>query len=248
MTLLPTEKTKPAAGLGNRNLLIYGNPKSGKSTLAAGLRPETTLFLACEDGLSAIEAFQVPIRAWQDFLDVANELATTEHGYDTVVIDTADELARMCADFVTRGLADSEGIAASKFVHASDFEYGKGWDAVASQFRLKVSAFCNLGFAVIFVSHAKDEKVKNRVGVEVVKLSPDVGQKGMRKWLLGFVDLIAFSYVEEAKDGVRHVLRFRGDADVASGGRVAQEDWAKLPDTVEMDPAAVNAVFEAVWG
>lgn len=244
---LPTEKTPPIAGLGNRNLLLYGDPKTGKSTLAAELR-EQTLFLATEPGLSAIDAYVEHIHSWPEFLAKAKELSEGKHNFETVVIDTVDELARMCAEHVIEGLAMTADMDTSKFIHTNDFGYGKGADAVAQEFRLKVSKLCNLPFSVIFISHTKEVIVKDRTGLETTKRTPDAGQRKQRDWLLGYVDLIAFAEIVDTPEGNVRQLRFWGDTTTESGGRVERDRRQYLPQTCPLDAEAVNGVFSAIWG
>jgi hypothetical protein len=250
---LPTSKTKPIAGLASRNILIFGDPKTGKTTLAAGLRPESTLFIATEDGLSGLEAYAVRVNSWEEFLITCGELANAKDEskpFDTIVIDTVDELARMCADYVVQGLGVTAGMAPGAYLHASDFDFGKGWAAQTEQFRLKLAKLCGMGMAVVFLSHTKESTVKDRTGLESTKYSPDVGTKGMRNWLLGFVDLIAYTHREMSKDGktVLYLTRFHGDPNVESGGRVGADDWGLLPEVVPTDPESLNNTFARIWG
>src|SRR4051794_22000676 len=102
VSVLPHEKTTPKFGLSNGTTVIYGPGKVGKTTLASRIAPEHTLFLATEPGQGAIEAFVQPIKDWPDFLIALEALKTETHPYRLVVVDTVDELLRMCADHVVR--------------------------------------------------------------------------------------------------------------------------------------------------
>src|SRR5690348_9318737 len=105
--LLPTEKTPVTVDPLSRKILLYGDKKIGKSTLSNEL-DERVLFLATEPGHDHLELFRVPIKTWQDFLNVGKDLQNNpEHGFSLVVVDTVDELARMCVDYVVDGLADT---------------------------------------------------------------------------------------------------------------------------------------------
>lgn len=234
--LLPTQKTPPKLGLNSMKLLLWGPPKVGKTTLAAEFDPDRTLFLATEPGLSGLETFQVPIRTWAEFLQVMEELKGEEHPYKLIVVDTVDELARMCSEHVVEGLNAGLSKPNKGYVHVSDFEWGKGQNAVAEEFRLRCARLCTLGAGVIFISHAKESTKKDRTGKELTVFSPDVGAKGQRQWLLGFVDYIFFASVEDGEDGAaRRVLHTRPTETYEAGNR-----GAPLPDPLELDAKAVR--------
>jgi hypothetical protein len=240
---LPTTKTPPRKGMDGKTLLLFGPYKVGKSTLAAHLS-ESPLFLATEPGQDALDIYRQPINSWQDFLDVGKALVNggDKWPFDRLVVDTVDELARLCAEHVLAGMAKSEGFAKDAFVHASDFEYGKGWDAVAQEFRLRVAKLCNLGLGVVFISHEKESTVKTRTGLEITKLAPDVGSKGMRKWLLGFVDFIVHAEMLQTTEGEQRVLRLKPSEQVEAGGRVPE--GRDVPDLIPLSAKDLKATLE----
>jgi hypothetical protein len=240
-TLLPQEKSPPRPGFEGKKLLLYGAYKVGKTTLAAELS-DRALFLSTEPGQDALEVFKVPVRSWRDFRQVGGELASTEHPYDLLVVDTVDELARLCVEDVIGSMAQSAGFDSKKFHHASDFDYGKGWDAIAQEFRLRVGKLCNLGIGVVFISHEKESVQKTRTGLEITKLSPDVGQKGMRKWLLGFVDFVVHASVIQTTEGEQRVLRLKPSETAEAGGRVPP--GREVPETIELSAATLKATLD----
>lgn len=69
--------------------LIFGPSKTGKTTLA-GSGPKT-LVLDLEGGAASLrhgDAQVLPIPDWKTFQSAVFELLTTDHGYDTVVVDS----------------------------------------------------------------------------------------------------------------------------------------------------------------
>lgn len=222
--LLPDKKTPPQLTADTAKVLLVGAPKIGKTTLAANLDPDHTLILATEPGTGALEAFETPIRTWDEFRAVGAELAEGKHPFKIVVIDTIDELLKMCGDKVLRGL----GVK-----HASDLEYGKGWGAITDEFRLRVGRLASLGLGVWFISHAKDVEIEERVGT-YTKHVPSIGGKA-GEWVTGFVDFILFAaYEAQGDQGERRVLRTAATRDYEAGGRVT------LPDPLPLDAAAVK--------
>lgn len=245
---LPTEKTKAGGDPLKRPLLIYGPWKVGKSTLAAEIDPEHTLFIATEPGLDAFEVYTVAVSDWDGFLQVGSDLVNEKHDFKYVVVDTVDNLARFCADHVTSGMAQSAGIRG--YAHASDFDYGKGWDAIKQEFQVKVAKLCQLGLGVIFISHEKEGMVKTRKGEEVQTVAPDVGQKGMRNFLLGYVDFIFHAEIIETENGKQHVLRtsakvYDDVTTIEAGGRVKRES-EPLPELIPLEAEQFKAAMARI--
>lgn len=247
-SLLPTEKAPPRKGIDGKKMLLYGPPKVGKSTFAAQLT-EAPLFLATDPGQDALEVFRVPITSWADFLAVGKELKDRrpDIGFDLIVVDTIDTLARLCRDHVMQGLVEAAGMRKDRFVHPSDFEYGKGWDAVAEEFRLRIAGLCALGVGVLFISHVKQSVQKTRTGVEIDVVAPDVGQKGMRQWLLGFVDFVLFAHVIATKDGDEHVLQLKPTQQAEAGGRIPEEHRAGLPERISLNAVELRETLEKAF-
>lgn len=230
---LPTEKSAPTLSPDRVKALLYGPPKIGKSTFASQINPEHTLFVATEPGLGSLEVYEEPVTTWAEFRAVGAELAKDPKQFEVVVIDTVDELYRMCSDHVCAEL----GIK-----HPSDADYGKGWAAVADEFRLRVGKLAGLGLGVWFVSHAEDREVKKKVGTKTVTQPSLSGQA--RKFLVGFVDFIFLATWEGDEEADERVLRTRGAEHHEAGGRVPM--GAKpLPDPLPLDAAILRKEMAA---
>jgi hypothetical protein len=241
---LPTEKSQPTLSIDRLTAVLVGRPKIGKTSTAAAIDNDHTLFIATEPGYDGINAFVQPCRSWEEFRQIGADLAKSDHPYKLVVVDTVDALQGMCTEHVIDGLA--KGAGKTGFVHASDFEYGKGWSAITDEFKLRVAKLCTLGLGVVFISHAKESTKTDRVGREITVFSADVGQKGSRQWLLGYVNYIWFMDVVQAQDGERHLLRTRASETYEAGGRgAALPDPIDLGDTPESGAAALKRALEA---
>jgi hypothetical protein len=220
---LPTTKTPPTLDMATAKLLVYGPPGIGKTTLAASVDADHTLLLATEPGTGGIEAYVQPIRSWEEFLATGSALANDKHDFHTVAVDTADELFRFCQEHV---------MAQHHIAHPSDLEWGKGWQLLSDEFRLRVGRLCNLGLGVIFTSHSKDEEVKQRVGSITRSVPTIAGQGG--KFLMGFVDYILFATSEHTEDGEVRMLRTSPSENWIAKARIELPDPILLPKD---DPA-----------
>lgn len=79
--------------------VIYGPEGVGKSTLAAGL--PTPLFIDVEGGTSRLDVARTPRpTSWTHFLQIVRELVRDNHGYETLVIDTADWLEKLAINHI----------------------------------------------------------------------------------------------------------------------------------------------------
>jgi hypothetical protein len=233
-----------------RPVLLYGPYKVGKSTLLAEMAPEEMLLIATEPGQAALEVFREDVASWEEFLVVCGELAAGNHSFKYVGIDTVDNLARFCEEYVISSMAKTAG--KTGYVHVSDFDWGKGSAAVTKEFSLKVAKLCQLGLGVFFVSHEKEGKVKTNTGLELDTVAPDVGAKGMRKFLLGYVDFILHAESIETTEGEQRVLRTRpkviGDVRVVeAGGRVPRSS-EPLPELIRLDAGELRAAMAKVAG
>jgi hypothetical protein len=221
-TLLPTKKTPPTLTFEKAKVLLYGQPKIGKTTLAANL-VDDVLVLACEPGLGGLSAYSVEIDSWDTFRKVGAELSETDK-HSIVVIDTVDELYRMCADAVCQQL---------EIAHLADAEWGKGWQSARDEFRLRVGKMAGLGRGVWFISHAQETELRTRVGTRT-RTIPTLDKRAF-SFLEGFVDYILYAEpIRTTEEGEQRILRTAAAEEYIAGGRVA------LPDPLPLDAVAVR--------
>ena len=104
-------------------ILAYGVEGVGKSTFAAAA--PNPIFVQTEDGLGEIDTAKFPVAGNYD--DVKNALAALRdepHGFQTVVLDSADWLERLiwdkvCKDFGVRSIEKADGGYGKGYVRAS---------------------------------------------------------------------------------------------------------------------------------
>ena len=101
MIVLPTEKVK--AKVNNpRFLIIYGRPKTGKTSCVAAL--ENNLIIDLEGGSEFLDALAVQARTVNDFADIANAIRekikeTGKKPYKYITIDNATRLEGICLPY-----------------------------------------------------------------------------------------------------------------------------------------------------
>ena len=230
--MLPTEKTPPRMNLSDLTVLVHGPAKIGKSTLCS--KAEKALFLATEAGLNALEVYQIPIKVWSDFLAACAEIAKGEHGFKTIIVDTLDNLYRMCSEHIcTR----------HKIQHESDLGYGKGFALVNNEFYRALNKLSLLPYGLFLVCHSQEREIETRTGKRT-RTVPTLPDKA-RRMVLGMVDVILYCDVETvgSPDGKttaeRRIMRTKPTEAYEAGDRTG-----RLPDVIDLDYAKFVEAFE----
>jgi hypothetical protein len=217
---LPEELSAPITDLSGFSILLYGEPKCGKTSLAAEF--EENLFLMFEPGARALSVYQREVRTWSEFRTYIGLIEKTPR-FKTLTVDTIDLAHQMCLEHVCKE---------NGWDHPSDGEYGKGWNAVKSEFLGQISRLLKLKRGVIFTSHAAEKDIKSRVGNEYTKIVPTM-PNGARDICEALVDIWIYMYHEK---GERY-MRIRGNEEVAAGHRLQGHHFQGL----EVIPAGKDA-------
>lgn len=101
-------------------ILIYGEPKKGKSTF--GYQAPNPVFLQTEDGLASMpDANAFPLcEKWEDVIEYLSQLASEEHDFNTLVVDSLDWMEALV----------HKKVCEDKRVNSiSDIGYGGGYSA-----------------------------------------------------------------------------------------------------------------------
>jgi hypothetical protein len=211
--MLPTEKSSPSITPEKALILLYADPKVGKSTLAAGMDVDHTLVLATEPGTGGLEAYVHEVKTWEEFLNVLKELAKGQHHFKTVSVDSADALYAMCQKHAIDNL---NAAMKTKHTYPGDFEYGKGWDAVNVEWR-RIAFLCRLGLGVTFTSHAKTEEIERPVG-SIIRYMPSLAGSALRI-LNRYVEFVFFEEVINVGGKDVRVIRSQKSPYHFAGGR-----------------------------
>ena len=131
--------------------VVYGPEGVGKSTLA-GRFPEP-VFLDTEGGTHHLDVVRLDTAStWGEITAAVAQLASTQHNFRTLVIDTADWLEKRLIEHLCRK-ANKDSI--------EDFGYGKGWVILAEEFARFLNSLDDLlarGMHVVFLAHATVRK------------------------------------------------------------------------------------------
>ena len=232
MSLLPQEPSRPKTNISDFNIIVYGMPKIGKTTLASKF--PKAVFLATEDGQNAIECFRVGIDSWNTFLDACGELKEGEHGFETIILDTLDNLWVLCQ----RHVCDKRNIE-----HESELAYGLGSELVRAEFFRALNKLAMLPYGLVMISHAVVREISTRTG-KIDRTMPSFKEKEQSK-LLGMADFILYCDLltapgPDGKPETRRVIRTKTSESYVSGDRTG-----RLPDPMPLDYAVFREEFDA---
>lgn len=224
--LLPTKTTKPQHNFEMFTTLIYGAPKTGKSTLASQF--EKPLFLATEAGLNSLETYNIAIDSWEIFLDACAEIAKGKHDFKTVVIDTVDNLFNYCSAHVCKR---------NNIQHESELDWGKGWKLVKDEFRRAVTKLSLLPYGLVFISHAEAVEIKTRTG-SITKFIPSMA-KQPREIIMPMCDFIFYCDIQNTTEGEKRFLHTKPSENWEAGDRTG-----KMPEQIDMNYSAIKTAFD----
>lgn len=242
-------------------VLLYGVEGVGKSTFAAAA--PNPIFIAAEDGTAQLDVARFPEpKGWNEVFDAIDELATADHDYKTVVVDTLDWLEPLCWEHVV------VQAKSTKITSIEDFGFGKGYVAALDQWRLLLARFEQLrarrGMHVVFLAHSWIKTFKNPEDADFDRYELKLHAKAgglLKEWS----DAVLFARYETFTNTDEKTKRTRG---VSTGARVIHTqrtaawdaknrydlpealplDWQAFADAVRAqapaDPAKLRARIE----
>lgn len=233
MSLLDLQPHKVSRDLRGYSVLFYGEPKSGKTTIASKF-PRALLF-AFEKGYSALPGvFAQPINNWSEFLKFLRELKQEEvkEKFETIVIDTAD----IAYDYCEQYICNIEGVDSINKV-----PFGQGFTKAGKEFDAKLRQIVQLGYGLVIISHAQDKTFQNEDGTEYNRIVPTLGNKP-RIICTRMCDIIGYSRQIDTETGLKTFLFMRGTPRFEAGSR-----FKYTPDRIEFTyQNLVDAIADAI--
>ena len=193
--ILSIEPTVISRDLKGKYLLLYGKPKTGKTTMAS--RFPKNLLIAFEKGYNAIDGIKaVDINKWSEFRQVLRQLEKPEAQamYDTITIDTTTIAYEMCEQFV----CSQNGVQSIR-----DIPWGQGWTLAKKEFETCLRKITMLGYGLVLISHIETRKEKTADDSEIEILAPSM-PKRCYEVVNQIVDIIGYIATEWDEDGNSH--------------------------------------------
>lgn len=204
--VIPTEPEEPENDIDEHAILVHGEKKVGKTTIAMAGRK--TLLLQHDPKQRSYRRYEILCRDWATSLGAIKKLERDLHGYDRICIDGADQWYHQCMKFVCA----ERGIR-----HPGDENWGGAWNAVRDEFTTALSRFLDLPCSCWLICHSHWKEVELRDGTTIDRLVPRLTSTS-EELINGAVDGV-FAYEFEGADGHR-ILRLQGDNRVMAGHRM----------------------------
>lgn len=214
-----------------KTMLVYGDPKRGKSWFAASAAEvaelSPVLVIDTEGGSSAIardwkDVDVINVKSHEEFDSVVKSLINTQHKYKTVIIDTLG----VAMDRAEKSFGERPENRNNKFGKWGDL---KDW--VTDMTRKLHSA----PFLSILVAHAQDEKDDQTGAVKIVPLLPG----SAKNTLPSIPDIIAYMGAEaDDKGNIHRVLYLESSDRMVTGnrfglpGRLVDPSMKKIIDKI----------------
>lgn len=230
--ILGLEPTKISRDLRGKYVLLYGLPKTGKTSFA--VQAPKNLLIAFEKGYNGLsDIYAVTIEKWIDFKKVLRQLESeaAKEKYYTISIDTATIAWDRCEEYIcSREDVDRIG----------DIPYGGGYDMLKKEFQGALSKITMLGYGLICLAHSEEKPAS--MGSEEIMVRPQLNKRAYAI-INGLVDIIAYISVDfdEKGESVRN-LYTRSTPNIFAGSR-----FSTLPKVIPFGyTELVNALADAI--
>lgn len=226
--ILPTERRK-AVNYNPRLLVLFGFPKSGKSSAVASL--DDNLIIDLEDGYRALEVMTLPARNIMDIFMIKSALdkkmaETGKKPYKYITIDNATRLEEMCLSYAAglyRKTAMGQGWGMLRDKNNNIVKKdgkpvpdpkadvrllpnGSGYLYLRNALKEVIHMFQPYCGTLILVCHVKDKQIQMN-GEESSKLVVDLAGK-LGDIICGEADAVGFVY----REGNKTYISFEGGA------------------------------------
>jgi len=243
MIILPKEKNKPKVN-NPRFLILYGKPKSGKTTLASQL--ENNLIIDLEGGSEFLEALAVQARSIEDLGNISraiqDEINTTgKKPYKYITIDNATRLEELCLGYAKTLYMLTPMGKTYKGEDIRTLPNGSGYMYLRQAVRKVIDMFRNLCDNFILIGHVKEIMI-NKDGEELSEMALDlVGKLG--SIVCGEADAVGYVYRKKNET----IISFEGGDNTIREARAPHLRGKKIVIADSDDDNNVNVHWDRVY-
>lgn len=169
--------------LRGKYVLLYGKPKSGKTTAAVSF--PSSLLVAFERGYNAIGGVRpADVTKWSDFKMVLRQLEKPEAQkmYETIIIDTISIAWDYCEQYIC---------AQNGVQKINDIPWGGGYSACKKEFEGALRKITMLGYGLVLIAHSAARTEKTAEGNEIEIIFPELPKRAA-EICNGLVDIIGY--------------------------------------------------------
>ena len=209
---LPTQKIPPVTQ-DPKNLIIFGLPKVGKTTVLSTL--ENNLILDFENGSDYVSALKIKINSLKELKEVIKSIKQANNPYKFITIDTITAVEDMAKPLAIQ-LYQASPLFSDKYADVKDpaaLPNGSGWNFWREAIQMIVDLIASATTNLIICGHVKDSALSESANGSLKTL--DLTGK-ISRILSAKSDAIAFVHRDEDNN---LCLQFGTDGEVLTGAR-----------------------------
>jgi len=230
MSKLPKKKIK-ASRKSPKNMIIYGAPKIGKTTVLAQL--DDCLIIDLEQGSDMLDALKVQVNSLKELGEVGKEIYQEGKPYKYVAIDTISKLEEWCEEegkqIYLKTPMGKNFEQKNPGMSILSLPNGAGYLYLRMAYKKWIDRLNTLADHVILVGHLKDKMLEKK-GKEVAVKDLDLTGK-IKQITCANADAVGYIYRE---DDVT-MVSFDSLGDVVAGsrcdhlkGKTMPMEWSKI--------------------
>lgn len=210
---LPRKRSKPTSS-NPKLLVLFGKPKSGKTTALAAL--DDNLIVDAENGSNYVESMSVKVNCIKDIKEVHKAIKEAGNPYKYITFDTVTSLEEIALelaldDYRKTPMGKKFGLnpETGKYSHMDirTLPNGGGYLYIRNAFQKIVNMFRGLTEHLILVGHTKDKNI-NKDGKELSENSIDLSGK-LERIISSQADALGYVYRSKNKT----IINFNGGGD-----------------------------------
>tara|TARA_R100000544_G_scaffold29352_1_gene15717 strand:- start:278 stop:976 length:699 start_codon:yes stop_codon:yes gene_type:complete len=221
---LPKEKVK-ASRKSPKNMIIYGPPKIGKTTMLSLLN--NCLIIDLEDGSDMVDALKIKANSLAELQKIGSEIIKAGKPYKYVAIDTISKLEEWCEGYAKaiykKTPMGKNFDSKNENLSVLSLPNGAGYLYLRMAYKEWMDKLNKLADHVILVGHLKD-KMLEKQGKEVAVKDLDLTGK-IKQITCANADAVGYIY----REGEETMISFNSMDDVTAGSRCAHLKGATMP-------------------
>jgi len=221
---LPTKKVK-ASRKSPKNMIIYGAPKIGKTSVLAEL--DDCLIIDLEDGSDMVDALKIKANDLSELQEIGKEIFKKGRPYKYIAIDTISKLEEWCElegkKIYMRTPMGKNFDEKNPGMSILSLPNGAGYLYLRMAYKKWIENLNKLADHIILVGHLKDKMLEKK-GKEVAVKDLDLTGK-IKQITCANADAVGYIYREDDKT----MISFDSMDDVTAGSRCAHLKGKTMP-------------------
>ena len=221
---LPVTKVK-ASRKSPKNMIIYGAPKIGKTTVLSQL--ENCLIIDLEDGSDMLDALKIKVKNLKELEEVGRMIIKKGKPYKYVAIDTISKLEEWCEalgkEIYMKTPMGKNFDTKNPGMSILALPNGAGYLYLRMAYKKWIDRLNLLADHVILVAHLKDKMLEKK-GKEVAVLDLDLTGK-IKQITCANADAVGYIY----REGDETMVSFNSLDDTVAGSRCAHLKGETMP-------------------